>query len=85
MKVAIENFAAMHTTEKILMLGAMKELGEESIAEHQALIHLIDRYSWKAVVLVGGDFEKIKHSYIYLPNADEAREWLIAQDFHGAH
>lgn len=85
MQVAIENFAAMHTTEKILMLGAMKELGEESIAEHQALIHLIDQYSWKAVVLVGGDFEKIKHSYIYLPNADEAREWLIAQDFHGAH
>lgn len=85
MKVAIENFAAIHATEKILMLGAMKELGEESIAEHQALIQLIDQYSWKAVVLVGGDFEKIKHSYTYLPNADEAREWLIAQGFQHAH
>lgn len=85
MKVAIENFAAMHAPAKILMLGAMKELGEESLAEHQALIQLIDQYSWKAVVLVGGDFEKIKHSFTYLSNAEEARQWLIAQDFHDVH
>lgn len=85
MKVAIENFAAMHASAKILMLGAMKELGEESLAEHQALIQLIDQYSWKAVVLVGGDFEKIKHSFTYLSNAEEARQWLIAQDFHDVH
>ena len=85
MKVAIENFAAMHAPAKILMLGAMKELGEVSLAEHQALIQLIDQYSWKAVVLVGGDFEKIKHSFTYLSNAEEARQWLIAQDFHDVH
>ncbi|MBX9732903.1 MAG: UDP-N-acetylmuramoyl-tripeptide--D-alanyl-D-alanine ligase [Chitinophagaceae bacterium] len=85
MKVAIENFAAMQASEKILMLGAMKELGTDSIAEHQALVDLINQYPWKAVVLVGGDFEKITHSYTYLPNAEAAREWLIAQGFHNVH
>jgi UDP-N-acetylmuramoyl-tripeptide--D-alanyl-D-alanine ligase len=85
MKVAIENFAALQATEKILMLGAMKELGEESIAEHQALVQLINQFNWKAIVLVGGDFEKVNHPYIYLPNSEAAREWLAAQGFQGAH
>jgi UDP-N-acetylmuramoyl-tripeptide--D-alanyl-D-alanine ligase len=85
MKVAVENFAAMHAAEKILLLGAMKELGEESIAEHQALVQLIDQYNWKAVVLVGGDFEKVKHNFVYLQNSAEAKEWLVKQAFHNAH
>ena len=41
----------------------MMEMGEESLAEHTAIIDLIDQYKWKNVVLVGGDFDKIKHPY----------------------
>ena len=37
------------------------ELGDESLAEHQALFNLLISYNWKAVVLVGGDFEKVEH------------------------
>src|SRR5215204_3083828 len=55
MKVAIENFARMHSDNKILMLGGMAELGESSLEEHEELIQLINQYEWKDVILVGGD------------------------------
>ena len=84
MKAAIENFATMEGDEKILLLGAMMELGNESIAEHHSIVNLIDQYHWKSVVLVGGDFDKIKnHSYLFFQNAAEAKEWLQNQAYHG--
>ena len=39
MKAAIENFAKINATDKVLMIGAMMELGEESITEHESIIH----------------------------------------------
>jgi UDP-N-acetylmuramoyl-tripeptide--D-alanyl-D-alanine ligase len=84
MKAAIENFAKMKGGDKILLLGGMMELGEESIEEHKAIVQLIDGYNWKAVVLVGGDFSKIKHAYIYFNNSIEAKEWLHQQQFENA-
>ncbi len=81
MKAAIENFAKMEGTNKILLLGGMMELGIDSIEEHSAIINLIDQYTWKSVVLVGGDFDKIIHGYIYFKNSIEAKEWLQQQHF----
>lgn len=82
MKLAIENFSKGTTTEKILMLGAMAELGDESLEEHKSIIDLIDTFKWKAVVLVGGDFLKIPHSYISLPDSSSARQWYLDQQLH---
>ena len=81
MKVAIENMAKMEAENKVLLLGAMMELGDESLAEHAALIDLIKIYQWNAVVLVGGDFEKTMHPFIYFKNADEAKLWLQEQHY----
>src|SRR6478735_2132449 len=47
MKLAIENMVALHEKTKILCLGAMAELGDESLAEHQSIINLIGKYKWK--------------------------------------
>ncbi|RFS22604.1 UDP-N-acetylmuramoyl-tripeptide--D-alanyl-D-alanine ligase [Chitinophaga silvatica] len=85
MKAAIENFAGLNASKKVLMLGAMMELGPDSIEEHQALIALISSYHWDAVVLVGGDFKKVKHSFTYLDNSAAAAEWLKQQQFTGTH
>lgn len=79
MKLAIENFARIAGDNKILMLGAMAELGDESLQEHQAIVQTIGQYSWKAVVLVGGDFGKTDHPYPYFDRAVEAGAWLQAQ------
>lgn len=84
MKLAIENFAQKEGGQKILLLGAMAELGQESLQEHEAIIKLIQQYNWKAVVLVGGDFTNIKHPFINLPDAAAAAAWLQEQHFEHA-
>jgi UDP-N-acetylmuramoyl-tripeptide--D-alanyl-D-alanine ligase len=82
MKAAIENFAHMHYTDKVLMLGAMAELGKESLEEHKIIVELIKKHPWKEVVLVGGDFCKIEHPFISFTNSSEAGSWLKKRDFH---
>lgn len=81
MKTAIENFAGMEAENKILLIGAMAELGPESIQEHEKIVELIGEYKWKEVVLVGGDFSKINHPYRQFENSDQAADWLKAQNF----
>lgn len=85
MKAAIENFAGLKAEKKVLLLGGMMELGEDSVKEHQALINLLERNHWEAVVLVGGDFANVQHPYLFLKNAEEARHWLEQRAFENAH
>ncbi|MDP4129211.1 MAG: UDP-N-acetylmuramoyl-tripeptide--D-alanyl-D-alanine ligase [Bacteroidota bacterium] len=81
MRVAIENFASISSSEKVLVLGAMAELGDSSILEHQELLRQIAGYPWKEVVLVGGDFLRIKNKYRNFQTAAEAGEWLKSRHF----
>jgi UDP-N-acetylmuramoyl-tripeptide--D-alanyl-D-alanine ligase len=85
MKAAIENFAKMEGADKVLLLGGMMELGLASIHEHQNLIDLINKYKWKAVVLVGGDFNKVNHSFPFFDNSLQAAAWFKMQSFGHSH
>nr|WP_295873115.1 UDP-N-acetylmuramoyl-tripeptide--D-alanyl-D-alanine ligase [uncultured Chitinophaga sp.] len=85
MKAAIDNFLGIEAPKKVLMLGAMMELGTDSIKEHEALVEQLQRHHWEAVVLVGGDFKKVNHPYIYLDNSAEAAKWLQQQQFQDTH
>lgn len=80
MKAAIDNLAKMEGSNKILMLGGMMEMGNESLSEHKAILDTIDGYKWKAVVLVGGDFNKFNHPYLYFNNSTKARDWFDKQN-----
>lgn len=75
MQAAIQNFVQTSAGNKIVMLGAMMELGASSVAEHQALIQLLEQSNWNQVVLVGGDFKFCEHPYIYFETAKEAAVW----------
>lgn len=81
MKLAVENFAKMHDSNKILVLGAMAELGNESLQEHESLVELIKKYQWNNVILVGGDFTKLDHPFHQFKTAEEAGNWLQQQHF----
>ena len=85
MKLAIENLAKTGADNKILMLGGMAELGKESLEEHEQIIDLIKKYSWKEVVLVGGDFLKISHPFLSLENSLQAKEWFSQQHFQNSY
>lgn len=85
MKLAIENFAKLHAFDKVLVLGAMAELGEESLNEHAAIVDLIKQNNWKSVALVGGDFLKVDHPFLKFENALQAKEWFQQQNFEDTH
>lgn len=85
MKLAIENIARIKADKKVLMLGAMMELGQQSIAEHENIVETIKKYEWDKVILVGGDFGKIEHSFTYLPTSAEAAEWAKKQYFNDSY
>jgi len=76
MRAAIENFAKQPNPSKYVCIGGMMELGEESIAEHQGIVNLLKQYTWAGVLLVGGDFSKVDHHFLFLPNSNTAMEWL---------
>lgn len=84
-KAAIENFAKINAAEKIIMLGGMMELGEDSISEHEAIVNLIQKYQWSKVVLVGGDYKNIQQPYLFFNNSAEAKVWFEEQHFQDAH
>ncbi|MFN5937642.1 MAG: UDP-N-acetylmuramoyl-tripeptide--D-alanyl-D-alanine ligase, partial [Sphingobacteriales bacterium] len=76
MRAAIENFAKQPNPSKYVCIGGMMELGEESIAEHQGIVNLLKQYTWAGVLLVGGDFSKVDHHFLFLPDSNTAMEWL---------
>ena len=80
MKAAIENFADMPGNKKVLMLGGMMELGNESIQEHESLVNLISKNQWYKVVLVGNDYKNLPENFMHFSNASEARTWYQQQD-----
>lgn len=81
MKLAIENFAKIKADKKILILGAMAEMGVSSLQEHQTIIELINQYEWSEVLLVGGDFLKTDHRYKSFTNSTSAAKWFKEQKF----
>ena len=85
LRSAIENLIRLEAKNKVLMLGAMAELGEESIHEHQQIIDLIDQSEWKDVVLVGGDFLRVSHRYKSFADSTAARDWYQKQSFEDCH
>ncbi|MDP4246253.1 MAG: UDP-N-acetylmuramoyl-tripeptide--D-alanyl-D-alanine ligase, partial [Bacteroidota bacterium] len=85
MRAAIENFARMPEGGKVLVLGAMAELGPGSVGEHRRIIDLIRQYPWKEVALVGGDFLKTDHPWQRFENARQAGQWLKGLDLKNAY
>ncbi|MBP9098672.1 MAG: UDP-N-acetylmuramoyl-tripeptide--D-alanyl-D-alanine ligase [Ferruginibacter sp.] len=81
MKAAIENFANMPGNKKVLMLGGMMELGDESMTEHENLVKLINQNQWHKVVLVGKDYKDLPVSFIHFYDVSDARNWFREQHF----
>jgi len=79
MKIAIENFATFDTPGKILILGDMFELGDDSHKEHQAIADLIDKTkNWDGVYLIGKEFSTVKSRASLFTTIEELLAWLSA-------
>ena len=83
MKLAVENFAKINKENKIVCLGGMRELGADTLMEHQLLIDQLNQTNWENVLLVGSEFKPCVHNYLYFDTVQEAKTWLHAQALKG--
>ena len=70
MKAAITNFGQMDVERKVLILGDMLELGEQSDYEHNQTIELLNQYNFEKVILVGPQFSKTNNKFDCYDNID---------------
>ena len=72
MRAAIEAFAKSHAGAGRLWLGAMREMGEDSQKEHRDLVHFIQQWDWKEVILVGTEYAGLEGSFTRYDTVTEA-------------
>ena len=83
MKLAVENFAKLNKANKIVCLGGMRELGADTLIEHQLLIDQLKQTNWDNILLVGSEFKPCDHNFLYFDTVLEAKAWLQAQELKG--
>lgn len=85
MKLAIEHFARINSKNKILLLGSMAELGQDTEKEHKALVEEIKKHHWQYVALVGDAFKNTGHPYLQFDNSMQVKDWFKKTDIHDSH
>lgn len=82
-EAALLNFDKNYSGNKILLLGDMLELGDESDSEHLYIIRLSQKLKFSEIVFVGKNFGK--HEAVsnarFFETAEKAGEWLIKQSY----
>ncbi|MBL0328408.1 MAG: UDP-N-acetylmuramoyl-tripeptide--D-alanyl-D-alanine ligase [Bacteroidetes bacterium] len=78
MSLAIENFANLNQSNKMVILGDMLELGSESEKEHDAIVALLQQKNISNAILVGPHFIAAgkKVSAKTFSNSDEVVDFL---------
>ena len=59
MKAALTNFSFFGDKHKMVILGDMRELGEESLEEHRRIVGQLQGMELERIWLVGSEFEKV--------------------------
>lgn len=86
MAAALNNFAALDVPNKMLILGDMKELGQDSEMEHCKTVEWIKQNGFTKVCLVGECFKAAaKGSFNCFASVDELNGWLQANPVTGAN
>lgn len=68
MQAAIRNFVQMEMPNKTLILGDMRELGEDSALEHQRIVDMLAENKFEHVYLVGPCFSQTQTGYKTYPD-----------------
>ena len=94
MAAALENFTTVAAQTKVAMLGDMLELGEDSLAEHEAVIRSVLSRGFSMTYFVGNEFisasEAMKQSGVSLDSlmffqtSDQLAEYLQQNPLSGA-
>lgn len=81
MRAAIDNFRCMEASNKRVILGDMKELGDASDSEHLAIVELLSDCGFEAVWFVGDNFKQALETFLTSPAANG---WTAGRTFASA-
>ena len=76
MKVALENFSSIEGESKVVILGDMFELGDESFIEHQAIANLVSTLAFSKMIFVGENFKGIKSNDLQFKTYLELEDYI---------
>lgn len=84
--LAIENFANMPGSTKVLMIGDMAELGSLEKQEHREIIRLIRKHDFQRVFLAGPLFHSVNdtNEFTSFENTGEFAEYLKKHPLSGS-
>ncbi len=85
MRAALENFSNLQAGHKMVILGDMFELGDESGQEHRTIINMVKEMKFDAAILAGTEFMKVvgSNEFTCFSTSGEARDWLKANPVSG--
>jgi UDP-N-acetylmuramoyl-tripeptide--D-alanyl-D-alanine ligase len=88
MAAAVENFGKLNAQRKMVILGDMLELGEESPSEHLALGKLIAQQKFDVVILAGKLMQDalpaLPQAY-YFPDKFSLHNWIVDHPQQNTH
>lgn len=80
MQAALENFHGLDAEHKVLILGDMFEIGEDSNKEHQHIIELANQLQFEDVLVCGEAFyeanQKLNHPVIAFQKFEDIADYL---------
>ena len=88
MAAALDNLGHVEAYRKAALLGDMRELGEESLSEHQKVLSQVLSMGLDFVCLVGEEFRKAlagiqRDDVFWFATSEELAEWLKANPVSG--
>jgi UDP-N-acetylmuramoyl-tripeptide--D-alanyl-D-alanine ligase len=82
MQAALNAFAGQPQQNKVVILGAMMELGPYSAEAHQELVKKAVKFNFEKIVLVGAAFEQLEalpKNALHFSTTAACKKWLIAE------
>ncbi len=76
MTAALENFANLNATTKLLFLGDMFELGDTACVEHQAIAELAKALGFENTYLIGENFFEVNSDFQKFKTFDALAHYL---------
>ena len=83
MNAALNNFSQYDAAYKAVILGSMKELGDQSEEEHKRLTFRLSEENFDRVFLIGNEFKSVNSDYPVFENAELFIEYLKEQPLQG--
>lgn len=86
MGAALDNFALMKAEHKMVILGEMRELGADSLAEHQRIVERLLKSDMECIWLVGDEFARCRvddSRFRFFHVVEEVMESLQASPLQG--